>query len=430
MSDPKLKPVEDALVTVAKSSQIQLAKDDTSGGTIVGRLLQCQYSKTHKFWETQPVEQFKDIQDTSLPEGPIEPATLVSEVKQEPYNLLGQFEWTRCDMNSDDMCLEMYNFLKENSPDDQQIKYEYSKEYLRWALCPPGYYQSWHIGVRVKTSKKLIAFICGRPTRIRVRDEVVKMAKVNSLCVHKKLRSKGLAPLMIKELTRRVKLQNIWQAAYTSSHILSRPVTTSRDWVRMLNPKKLIDVGLTRLRDRMTMSRTVKLYKLPDAPITPGFREMERRDVPAVTALLRNYLSQFAVATDFDDNDVKHWLLPRENIVYSYVVVSPETHDVTDFCSFCNSSITIPSNRKYTTLECAYACCNVATLTSLSQLVNDALIVSKQKGFDVFYASDVMQNENFLKELRFYPLCRQSHYYLYNYRLRNALKPSELGLIL
>ncbi|KAG7570406.1 Acyl-CoA N-acyltransferase [Arabidopsis thaliana x Arabidopsis arenosa] len=431
MSDPKVNPVEDALVADAKSSQIQLAKEDTSGGTILGRLLQCHCcSMTHKFWETQPVGQFKDIQDTSLPEGPIEPATLVSEVKQEPYNLLGQFEWTICDVNSDDVCSEMYNFLKENNSEGGYIKYNYSREYLRWALCPPGYYQSWHIGVRVKTSKKLVAFISGVPTRIRMRDEVVKMAKINFLCVHKKLRSKGLAPLMIKELTRRVHLQSIWQAAYTSRHILSRPVTSCRYWVRMLNPKKLIDAGLTRLRDRMTMSRTVKLYKLPDAPITPGFREMERRDVPAVTELLKNYLCQFGVATDFDENDVKHWLLPRENIIDSYLVVSPETHDVTDFCSFYTNSTTIPGNRKYTTVKGAYSYCNVSTLTSLPQLMNDALIVSKQKGFDVFYASDVMQNESFLKELRFYPGCGQVHYYLYNYRLRNALKPSELGIVL
>lgn len=43
--------------------------------------------KTNKLWETQPVGHFKDIRDTSLPHGPIEPSTPLSEVKQEPYNL-------------------------------------------------------------------------------------------------------------------------------------------------------------------------------------------------------------------------------------------------------------------------------------------------------------------------------------------------------
>ncbi len=36
--------------------------------------------------------------------------------------------------------------------------------------------------------------------------------KVNFLCVHKKLRKHRLAPVMIKEITRRVNCRNIWQA--------------------------------------------------------------------------------------------------------------------------------------------------------------------------------------------------------------------------
>ncbi|CDY54386.1 BnaC09g53700D [Brassica napus] len=376
----------------------------TSLETIVRRFQESMSdSKTHKFWETQPVGQFKDIGDTSLPEGPIEPATPLSEVKQEPYNLPSVYEWTTCDMASDDICSEVYNLLRNNyvEDDENMFRFNYSKE-----------------------------FLSGVPARIRVRDEVVKMAEINFLCVHKKLRSKRLAPVMIKEVTRRVHLENIWQAAYTAGVVLPTPITTCQYWHRSLNPKKLIDVGFSRLGARMTMSRTIKLYKLPEAPVTPGFRKMELLDVPAVTRLLRNYLSQFGVATDFDENDVEHWLLPREDVVDSYLVESPETHDVTDFCSFYTLPSTILGNPNYTTLKAAYSYYNVATQTSFLQLMNDALIVSKHKGFDVFNALDVMHNESFLKELKFGPGDGQLHYYLYNYRLRSALKPSELGLVL
>jgi len=34
----------------------------------------------------------------------------------------------------------------------------------------------------------------------------MKMAEINYLCVHKQLRQKKLAPVMIKEITRRVNL--------------------------------------------------------------------------------------------------------------------------------------------------------------------------------------------------------------------------------
>ncbi|CAN4089115.1 unnamed protein product [Withania somnifera] len=379
-------------------------------------------AKRHKFWETQPVGQFKDLGDTSLPEGPIEPPTPLSEVKQEPYNLPSPYEWTTCDMDSEEMCNEVYVLLTNNyvEDDENMFRFNYSKEFLRWALRPPGYYRSWHIGVRVKTSKKLVAFITGVPARIRVRNTVVTMAEINFL----------LAPVMIKEVTRRVHLENIWQAAYTAGVVLPTPVSTCQYWHRSLNPKKLIDVGFSRLGARMTMSRTIKLYKLPDQTFTPGFRKMEPHDVPAVTRLLRNYLKQFVVAPDFDENDVEHWLLPKEGVIDSYLVESPETHQITDFCSFYTLPSSILGNQNHSTLKAAYSYYNVSTKTPLIQLMNDALIVAKQKDFDVFNALDVMQNDSFLKELKFGPGDGKLHYYLYNYRTKHVLRSSELGLVL
>lgn len=389
-------------------------------------------AKKHKFWETQPVGQFRDLGDASLPEGPIEPPTPLSEVKQEPYNLPSQYEWVTCDMDSEDMCNEVYVLLTNNyvEDDENMFRFNYSMEFLRWALRPPGYYRNWHIGVRVKTSRKLVAFITGIPARIRVNENIVNMAEINFLCVHKKLRSKRLAPVMIKEVTRRVHLENIWQAAYTAGVVLPTPITTCQYWHRSLNPKKLIDVGFSRLGARMTMSRTIRLYKLPDKTVTPGFRKMEFHDVPAVTRLLKNYLKQFVVAPDFDENDVEHWLLPKENVVDSFLVESPETHEITDFCSFYTLPSSILGSQNYSTLKAAYSYYNVTTKTPLIQLMNDALIVAKMKDFDVFNALDVMQNEVFLKELKFGPGDGKLHYYLYNYRMKNVLRSSELGLVL
>ncbi|CAL9164132.1 unnamed protein product [Musa hybrid cultivar] len=386
----------------------------------------------HRFWETQPVGQFKDAGDTSLSEGPIEPPAPLSAVKPEPYNLPVLYEWTTCDMDDEQTCAEVYNLLTNNyvEDDENMFRFNYSKEFLQWALRPPGYFKAWHIGVRVKATKKLVAFITGVPARIRVRDEVVRMAEVNFLCVHKRLRSKRLAPVMIKEVTRRVHLENIWQAAYTAGVVLPTPFTTCRYWHRSLNPKKLIDVGFSRLGARMTMSRTIRLYKLPGSTATPGLRKMELRDVPAVTRLLREYLSQYVVAPDLDENDVEHWLLPLENVVESFVVESPETHEVTDFFSFYSLPSSILNNQNYSVLKAAYSYYNVAKKTPLLQLMNDALIVAKQKDYDVFNALDAMHNETFLKELKFGPGDGQLHYYLYNYRVRNALRPSELGLVL
>lgn len=388
--------------------------------------------KRHKFWETQPVGQFRDREDPSSREGPIEDPAPLSQVKQEPYNLPAQYEWYICDVTCEETLTDIYSLLTHNyvEDDENMFRFDYSKDFLRWALKSPGYYKSWHIGVRIKGTRKLVGFITGVPARVRVRERVVTAAEINFLCVHKKLRSKRLAPVLIKEVTRRVHLENIWQAVYTAGIVIPTPITNCQYWHRSLNPKKLIDVGFSRLGPRMTMNRTIKLYRLPETTATQGFRGMECHDVPVVTRLLRSYLGQFVVAPEFSEDDVEHWLLPKENVVDSYVVENPETREITDFCSFYTLSSTILGNQNYSKLKAAYSYYNVSTSTPLIQLMNDVLIVAKQKDYDVFNALDIMQNSTFLKELKFGPGDGHLHYYLYNYRLRQPLKPSELGMVL
>jgi glycylpeptide N-tetradecanoyltransferase len=54
------------------------------------------------------------------------------------------------------------------------------------------------------------------------------MAEINFLCILKKLRNKRLAPVLIKEVTRRIHLKNIFQAIYTAGNFLPRPVARCR----------------------------------------------------------------------------------------------------------------------------------------------------------------------------------------------------------
>lgn len=72
-----------------------------------------------------------------------------------------------------------------------------------------------------------------------------------------------MAPILIKEITRRVNLHGIFQAVYTAGVELPRPITTGRYYHRTLNPKKLVDVKFTSIGRDMTMKKMIDLYKLP-----------------------------------------------------------------------------------------------------------------------------------------------------------------------
>lgn len=98
--------------------------------------------------------------------------------------------------------------------------------------------------------------------------------------------------MLIKEVTRRVNRTGVWQAVYTAGVVLPKPVARCRYWHRSINPKKLIEVNFSRLQPRMTLARTIKLYKLPDEP-TAGFRPLTPADVPVAFRLVSEYLSKY-----------------------------------------------------------------------------------------------------------------------------------------
>merc|ERR1712039_1062565 len=222
--------------------------------------------------------------------------------------------------------------------------------------------------------------------------------------------------------------ENIWQAVYTAGVVLPRPVAECRYHHRNLNPKKLIEVGFSPLRNRMTMARTIKLYKLPDAPLIPGMREMQSADVPRVTELVTGYLRKFPLHPEFTAEEVAHWMLPRAGVIYSYVRENVDG-EISDICSFYSLPFNILNNDKHRLLKAAYSYWNVATTVPLHKLMQDALIFAKQHDFDVFNALNVMENDQFLKELKFGIGDGFLQYYLYNWKCPK-IDPCGIGLVL
>jgi glycylpeptide N-tetradecanoyltransferase len=205
--------------------------------------------KVYKFWNTQPVPKIDEgSSGDSVTSGfhkAIEPDKTIAEIKADPYPLPEGFMWETLDLEDEAVLKELYTLLNENyvEDDDAMFRFDYQPEFLRWALQPPRWLKDWHVGVRVAKSGRLIAFISAIPAEIKVFKKSLKVVEINFLCVHKKLRSKRLAPVLIREITRRVNLTGIFQAVYTAGVVLPKPVTTCRYWHRSLNPKKLIDVS-------------------------------------------------------------------------------------------------------------------------------------------------------------------------------------------
>ena len=150
--------------------------------------------------------------DSSLFDKAIDREKTVEEVKQEPFNLPAGFTWSEIDISDRSQAQEVYELLTQNyvEDDDNMFRFDYSIEFLQWALLVPGYHKDWLFGVRGGKKNKLFGFISGIPVDCVARGNKMKMAEINFLCVHKSLRTKRLATVLIKEVTRRVNLRNIW----------------------------------------------------------------------------------------------------------------------------------------------------------------------------------------------------------------------------
>lgn len=384
--------------------------------------------KSHAFWDTQPMAQGEQAE---LPEGPIVPNKTKDEIRAEPYNMPPGFEWSTLDIMEAEQREELYVLLANNyvEDDDALFRFDYSKEFLEWALTPPGYTNDLLLGVRASTSNKLVAFISAVPANVRVQStSKLDVVEINFLCVHKKLRSKRLAPVLIKEITRRVNQSGVFQAVYTAGVVLPVPVASARYFHRSLNPKKLVNVGFSRISPRMTMARMQKLFKVAKVP-KHNLVEMKEEHVDGVHQLLMKYLeSKFLLHVNFSKEEVAHWLLPRASVINTYVLVDEnDKSKVTDMVSFYHLPSTILG--KDETLYAAYSYYNVATTMDLTDLMRDALILANATGIDVFNALNLMENETFLTELKFGKGDGNLQYYVYNWS-SPTMKPADVGLVL
>jgi len=255
------------------------------------------------------------------------------------------------------------------------------------------------------------------------------MAEINFLCVHKDLRAKRLAPVLIKEVTRRVNLHNIWQAVYTAGVTIPTPVTNATYWHRNLNPKKCIDVRFSSLPANTTLSRHLKLQKLPEKPQIPGLRQMTKKDIPFVHKMLNTRLGQHKLQMLFTEQEVEYYFIPREGVINSYII--EDDQQITDFFSFYTLPSSILNHETEKVLKIAYSYYNVSTTNRLKEGMEDMLIIARDLKYDVFNCLDLMDNEKFLEQLKFGKGDGCLHYYLFNWRIGgHALTPKDVAVVL
>ncbi|KAF2484008.1 acyl-CoA N-acyltransferase [Neohortaea acidophila] len=441
-SKPKGAPVQDLQALL---NQLALSQGPKKEGKA---------PEDYKFWKTQPVPQFQApnlLQTTSssngesLPEGAILPDKVCrASAKPEPGALLDGFEWCLVDLENDSEIQELYDLLDNHYVEDADasFRFRYSKQFLSWALKPPGWKKEWHIGVRTTSQEdkkgRLVAFIAGIPVTMKVGESKFNATEINFLAIHRKLRGKRLAPELIKEVTRRCYLNGIYQALYTAGTLLPTPVSTCRYFHRSLDWEHLYKTGFSHLPPGSTELKQKYRYKVESHTSLKGLRPMKKEDVPAVKDLLTRYLDRFHLRQDWTDEEIEHWLCSEASKGVVWTSVVEIDGKITDFVSYyLLESTVLRSNNRQDTIRAAYlfyyASESAFASTSAKQtpkqlqeslaarlqlLMHDALILAKKDDFHVFNALTLLDNPLFLREEKFEPGDGKLHYYLFNWRTK------------
>ena len=77
----------------------------------------------------------------------------------------------------------------------------------------------------------------------------------------------------------------------------------------------------------------------------------------------------------------------------------------------------------------AYSYYNVPVTQTMEELMRNAIILAKQKDYDVFNALDIQDNQPVFENLHFGIGDGNLHYYLYNWRIQK-LQPKDIGMVL
>jgi glycylpeptide N-tetradecanoyltransferase len=163
-------------------------------------------------------------------------------------------------------------------------------------------------------------------------------------------------------------------------------------------------------------------YKLPT-----GWKKTEVKHVAQIKKLVSDYLKNFEIHINFDEDEIQHWFIPIPNVISSFVL-EDINGNVTDFGSYyhLNSNVLDKNN----VLNAAYSFYNIQNSLDLKQIVKYLLMSAKLENFDVFNMLDIMDNNQVLSKLKFGKGTGELNYYMFNYSVKQPFAPSNIGIIL
>lgn len=324
---------------------------------------------------------------------------------------------------------EICNFLNHNWIENLECNLQtiFSRDYLYWYLkyVPPGFI----IGLVHK--RKLVGLVTAIFIDMIIYGTKLHVPHINYLCVHSKLRNLGLATSLITRIRQAIVRDGFKYALYVTNIYDDPSVSVSAsggdeadeaDGSSSLDSLDTLDsLDLTNKSDDGIKSKPsnllnlfceLKSYAVPinhKKLISVGFLPsnytpeenlsgdevnplhlLKKSDLESVITKLNLYLDKFKIRTYFTLDMGRHMLIPKKNIVYSFVKKSAD--DVTDFISISKSCFYSSRCKKIIyTANITYYYYETMTLT---EMVTFLIAKLPSYGIDQLNFNTMAHNEN------------------------------------
>ena len=380
------------------------------------------------FWKSQPV----GIAATKNPPGIIDGSKAKSTT---PVQLPTGLQWHDMPRDNTEEMQRLRTFLANNYVVDPEETFRlgYSAEFLSLFLSEG--HPTW--SVAITENGKMVGYIAAVKRRVcLMRENVEEIAEVNFLCVEGGKRGQALAALLIKEITRRVNLCDIFIAIFTcGTRLPSQPFASSRYYHKFLDLKTLNEIGFTSFSQEEFNAAKKKWQHKHVAPRINSsvarahiLRPLKENDISTVVDLFSHERHLYAIVEVMDkerlENQIKSKFL--QHFVVEELDVISRTRKIVGYIATVDSQLIVlekDTKIELRTVETAtihYQCGTV------SPAINQLFTLLQRQGKCVVNALTIASNMLMIKQENFCPGTGELYYHMYNYRLP-VLQPYEVN---
>lgn len=360
----------------------------------------------YKYWSKRSIPKLGEAQATVNIIDQDLKSKLVTQVK-----MFSPYSWIEIDLSNDKQVDDICTFLNKNYKLDKgdNFRLYYTKEYIRWSLGPKckmiGIHCNGIIGGIIAASIK----IC------KIFEKGLQVADINYLCIHPKLRGKGLAQMFIDEITRNMCNDNIVVGSFTTQRYIPTPICKTEFYHRPLNYEKLYNANFIRLESNISLDKGVSTfmiqYKHKHKVVRMGADHYDE-----VYELLCKYQDKYNFYQEYSREEFEHYF-KNSNIVSSYVILN-DSGDILDFYSYYKLPYYVVGSEKGNKvagyINAVYM--HMYTSSSVTQLTifKSAVLCAYEEGNDVLNCTDIMENIDILFD-NFSKFCKGGGYLYYNF---------------